>query len=241
MSGAPNLLPGPLQLPGGAGIASPTAAGGIPIPTTTPVAANNAAVVNQPDQFLIHRQANGGTLTGVPPGAATAATPPVGGQGTVQFLVPPSTGGTQIATGATPVQQIHSPMAMNNGGNGVANGQQQQGQYIASGIKRAIIAVKDTIHDHAKIRGELAWQPSATDTTTRTAFKTQVLSQLDFRCMGHMRPKSNHIQVVHSMANFFVPGGSAEFQNKDFGFLGDSSGFMTFSGWENIQRKHPVR
>ena len=50
---------------------------------------------------------------------------------------------------------------------------------------------------------------------------------MSFRCMGFMQPTLNYVQVVHSMANCFVPGGSAEFQNKDFGFLGDLLGMIS--------------
>ena len=42
-----------------------------------------------------------------------------------------------------------------------------------------------------------------------------------------MCPTSDYIQVVPLMTNCFVPGGSAEFQNKDFGFLGDLSGMVS--------------
>ena len=50
---------------------------------------------------------------------------------------------------------------------------------------------------------------------------------MSFRSMAFMHPNSNYIQVVHSMANCFVPGGSAEFQNKDFGHLGDLSDMIS--------------
>ena len=213
------LMPGPNELPGVGNISAPAAGAGIPMPTAAgiplPTAAKNAA-----------GQANGGGLTGVQPVAATMAATTAGGQSNVQFAVPPSTGTAQI-TGATPTQQGHSPVATNTIAGGTNAAQQQRGQHVMSGIQRAINASKEAIDNPATIRGELAWQPGATETAARTPFKAQLLSQMGFRCMAFMRPNSNYIQVVHSMANCFLPGGSAEFLNKDFGFLGDMSGFMS--------------
>ena len=71
------------------------------------------------------------------------------------------------------------------------------------------------------ICGELAWQKAATTPETRKQFRSQILQQMGFRCMGFMRPNSAVIHIVHSMANCFMPTGATEYQGKDFGFVGD--------------------
>ena len=218
------MLPGPGDLPGDGRIPSPLGAADEAIPL--PPVQNNAAVANPGGVFTIPRHGNGGGAVGGQPAVSFVAATPAAGQGQNPAVVPPTAGPARF-TGITPTQPIHPPMVTtNNATNTNATGTTVK--YVTSGIRRAIGAINAAINDPATIRGELNWQRGASaDSAGRTAFKAQLLSQMGFRCLGFMRPNSQHIQVVHSMANCFVPGGSAEFQNKDFGFVGDLSGMMS--------------
>ena len=227
-----NLMPGPDEVEGADGIQSPDAtAGGIAMPIIQqdePIDVDeDEALIREEEEALANlrrarerrqagtrsRQAQGtAAANNNGDGAATAgvSTPAASNR----QLIPPTTAGPPIVTGATPRHQVHSPMASQTGGN------QQPARYVTSGFRRAVGALELVINNPMLIRGELSWQRSATDPEARKQFRAQLLAQMGFRCMGFMRPNSAHIHVVHSMANCFMPnGGAAEYQNKGFGFL----------------------
>ena len=98
----------------------------------------------------------------------------------------------------------------------------------------------------ASLLADLRWQRDVDgDNTKVKAFRFETLQSLDLRVFAYMRPASPFIQLFHSAATFYTPGGDTDYRGRDIGFIGDRTDLQSpttvvlapESPWKWVTRK----